>query len=78
MSVAPDSNILFMPYFFLPQYCPPFVQKEAEPALPLGGGTLAKVENVFAWIVFDQQEERVVSSELRRNYGGKAFFWPPL
>lgn len=59
MSVALDSNIFFMPYSFLPQYCVLFVQKEAEPALPLGGTTLAKAENILAWTVFEQQEEQM-------------------
>lgn len=77
MSVALDSNMLFMPYSFLPQYCALFGQKEAEPALSLGG-TSAKEENILALIVFDQQEEQVVSSELVRNVEVKHSFWSTL
>lgn len=63
MPLTLDSNMLFMPYSFLPQCCALFGKKDVKPALPLGGTTLAKEENVLARIVFDQVEEWVVSSE---------------
>lgn len=70
-------HLIATSYFCLTPFYHIFVQKEAESALP-SGRTSAKVENVLVWIVFDQQEEQGVSSESRRNYRDKAFFWSPL
>lgn len=61
MPVTLDSNMLFMPYSFLLQYCALFGKKEVEPALTSGGRggttTSAKEENALAQIVFDQEKE---------------------
>lgn len=74
MPMTLDSNMLFMPYSFLPQYCALFGKKEVEPALTSGGTTSAKEEDVLAQIVFDQEKERMDNSDLVRNVEAQWYY----